>query len=155
MPSARLASHRQRLPIEAEADAAPHRRPEYICEIGNEGWVRITPLPQPDGGTDDIIGEIFVYSDLFVTDKGIGAMSTAEDFAEAYPDLHISRSADCGSYIFETPQPRNVHFLIKAEFYTGQGCDSGPARKPAPTDNLGFQAQFMLLGYSHRTEAGV
>lgn len=119
--------------IEAEADAAPHRRPGYICEIGNEGWVRITPLPHPDGGTDDIIGEIFVYSDLFVTDKGIGAMSTAEDFAEAYPDLHISRSADCGLYIFETPQLRNVHFLLKAEFYAGQGCDSDPAGEPAPT----------------------
>lgn len=83
--------------------------PVYIYEIGNEGWVKVTP--QYDAATGGTIGktnEILVYSDLFLTDKGIGAMSSLEEFAANYPDFRIRYMRDAGIYVAETQQLKNV-----------------------------------------------
>ena len=62
-----------------------YETPVYIYEIGNEGYVKVTPQYDTIANcTNDKIGEIFVYSDLFLTDKGVGAMSSVEEFASAY-----------------------------------------------------------------------
>lgn len=91
--------------------------PVYFYEIGNEGWVKISP--QYDAATDCIIdrtSEIFIYSDLFLTDKGIGAMSSITEFAIAYPDFNIRYDNETEVYIAETPQLDNVQFIISDEY---------------------------------------
>lgn len=89
----------------------------YVYEIGNEGWVKVTPQYDPATGqvNNDRIGEIFVYSDLFLTDRGIGAMSSIEGFAAAYPDLSIRYADDEELFIVETPQLPCVQFLLERE----------------------------------------
>ena len=52
--------------------------------------------------------EILVYSDLFLTDKGIGAMSSLEEFAANYPDFRIRYMREAGIYVAETQQLKNV-----------------------------------------------
>ncbi len=95
--------------------------PVYIYEIGNEGRVKV--MPQYDdtiaGCVSDKIGEIFVDSDLFLTDKGIGAMSSMEEFVAAYPDSHISYMCDAELFVIETPRLKNVQFVINSEYYQG------------------------------------
>ena len=45
-----------------------YETPVYIYEIGNEGYVKVTPQYDTIANcTNDKIGEIFVYSDLFLT----------------------------------------------------------------------------------------
>lgn len=96
----------------------------YIYEIGNEGWVKITPLYDSTTGctNNDVIGEIFVYSDLFMTDRGIGAMSSIEDFASVYPDFNIRYERETGLFVAETSRLGNVQFIINDWDY--QGVDS-------------------------------
>lgn len=92
--------------------------PVYIYEIGNEGWVKVTP--QYDTATGCATGktsEIFVYSDLFITDKGIGAMSSVEEFATVYPDFRISYDRDAELFVAETQELKNVQFIIDSEYY--------------------------------------
>lgn len=94
--------------------------PVYIYEIGNEGWVKVTP--QYDATTGCITGnisDIFVYSDLFLTDKGIGAMSSLKEFAAAYPDFHIRYVRDSELFVAETQELGNVQFVIDDEYYCG------------------------------------
>lgn len=88
----------------------------YIYEIGNEGWVKVTPQYDTTTGK---ISEIFVYSDLFLTDKGIGVMSSVEEFAAAYPDFHIRYARDTELFIAETQELKNVQFIINNEDYRG------------------------------------
>lgn len=96
--------------------------PVYRYEIGNEGWVRITPQYDLTTGGDmaDRVGGIFVYSDLFLTDRGIGAMSSIEEFAASYPDFKIRYAEDENLFIVETPQLRNVQFLMEGECFAGE-----------------------------------
>lgn len=49
-----------------------------------------------------------IYSDLFLTDKGIGAMSSLEEFAANYPDFRIRYMREAGIYVAETQQLKNV-----------------------------------------------
>lgn len=92
----------------------------YIYEIGNEGWVKITPQYDiATGCASDKTGEIFIYSDLFLTDKGIGAMSSIEEYAAAYPDFKISHTPEAELFVVETPELRNVQFVISDECYLG------------------------------------
>lgn len=92
----------------------------YIYEIGNEGWVKITPQYDfPAGRATGRIGEIFVYSDLFLTDKGVGAMSSIEEFAAAYPDFRIRYEREAALFVVETPRLKNVQFVIDDEYYQG------------------------------------
>lgn len=94
--------------------------PVYIYEIGNEGWVKV--IPQHDaatGCTTGITSEIFVYSDLFLTDKGIGAMSSVEEFVTAYPDCIISYASDAKLFVAETQELKNVQFVISDEYFCG------------------------------------
>lgn len=88
----------------------------YIYEIGNEGWVKVTPEYDTTTGKTS---EIFVYSDLFLTDKGIGAMSSIEEFATAYPDFHIRYVRDAELFVAETQELKNVQFVINDEDYRG------------------------------------
>lgn len=102
--------------IDAKGDTC--RITVYVYEIGNEGWVKVTPqYDAASGCANGRIGEIFVYSDLFLTGKGIGAMSSIEAFAAAYPDFEI-RYAD-ERFMVETPQLRNVRFLLEKECCIG------------------------------------
>lgn len=94
--------------------------PVYIYEIGNEGWVKVTPQHDATTGcTAGKINEILVYSDLFLTDKGIGAMSSVEEFAAAYPDFLIRYARDAESFVVETQELENVQFIINHEHYRG------------------------------------
>lgn len=105
----------------------------YTYEIGNEGWVGITPQYDPaTGRANDRIGEIFVYSDLFLTDRGIGAMSSIEEFAAAYPDLRIRHAEDEGLFVVETPRLRNVGFLLQDAYYVGAHPDAAPGAPAGP-----------------------
>lgn len=88
----------------------------YIYEIGNEGWVKVTPQYDTTTGKTS---EIFVYSDLFLTDKGIGAMSSLKEFAAAYPDFHIRYVRDSELFVAETQELGNVQFVINDECYCG------------------------------------
>lgn len=113
---------------EEQVDSEAERREitTYTYEIGNEGWVKITPqYNAATGCANDRIGEIFIYSDLFLTDRGIGAMSSIEEFAAAYPDFDIRHADDDKLFIVETPRLRNVQFLVKDEYYIG--ADRNPA----------------------------
>lgn len=95
--------------------------PVYIYEIGNEGWVKITPqYDRTAGRANDRIGEIYVYSDLFLTDRGIGAMSSIGEFAAAYPDFRIRYERGGRVFVAETPRLRNVQFIIDDEYYRGR-----------------------------------
>lgn len=97
--------------------------PVYIYEIGNEGWVKV--MPQYDAITGLVngkIGEIIVYSDLFMTGDGIGAMSSIEEFSTVYPDFSIRYEPETELFVAETPSIGNVHFVIDKEYY--QGDDS-------------------------------
>lgn len=106
-----------------DSEGQPFRIPVYTYEIGNEGWVKITPqFDVTSGDVSDKTGEIIVNSDLFVTDKGIGAMSSLREFAAAYPDLRISYDSEAELFVVETPRLRNVQFVIGGEYY--QGNDS-------------------------------
>lgn len=101
-------------------DGTAARVPAYTYEIGNEGWVRVTPAYDPATGlSDGRVGRILVYSDLFLTDRGIGAMSSVRDFADAYPDLHVDPSGDDGLSAFHTPSLPDVWFLIDSDLETG------------------------------------
>ena len=92
----------------------------YNYEIGNEGRVIITPMyDSATGIATDKTGEIFIYSDLFLTDGGIGAMSSINQFASVYPDLTIRYAHEDSSFVVETPQLRNVQFLLDSELYIG------------------------------------
>ena len=82
---------------------------------------------------NDSIGVILVYSDLFLTDNGIGAMSSIEEFAAAYPDFRISYSGKTKLFVVETPRLKNVQFIIDNEYY--QGDDS----VPASNESVGLQ----------------
>lgn len=94
--------------------------PVYLYEIGNEGWVRVTPQYDPvTGGVNGKTGEIFVYSDLFLTDQGIGAMSSIGEFAAAYPDFRIRYAGEAELFVVETPRLGNVQFVIDDEYYQG------------------------------------
>lgn len=94
--------------------------PVYIYEIGNEGWVKVTPqYDATTGCTTGKTSEIFVYSDLFLTDKGIGAMSSLEEFAAAYPDFLIRYVRDAKLFVAETQELENVQFVINDEYYRG------------------------------------
>lgn len=94
--------------------------PVYIYEIGNEGWVKVTPqYDATTGCTTDKTSEIFVYSDLFLTDKGIGTMSSVEEFAAAYPDFLIRYVHDAKLFVAETQELENVQFVINDEYYRG------------------------------------
>ena len=98
-----------------------YETPVYIYEIGNEGYVKVTPQYDTIANcTNDKIGEIFVYSDLFLTDKGVGAMSSVEEFASAYSDFHIRYEPDDKLFIVETPQLNNVQFIIDNEYCQGE-----------------------------------
>lgn len=103
-----------------DSEGQTFRLPVHIYEIGNEGWVKITPRHNPAKGcTTGEIGEIFIYSDLFLTDRGIGAMSSVEEFAAAYPDFTIEYSDFEELFIVSAPQLRNVQFLINDDCYNG------------------------------------
>lgn len=105
-------------------EETPTATPAYVYEIGNEGWVMITPQYDPaTGHANDIVGDIFVYSDLFLTEKGIGAMSSLKDFASAYPDFNIRFDPGNDCFIVETHQIYNVQFLLQSEHYTGSADD--------------------------------
>lgn len=107
-----------------DPDGGTPEIPAYVYEIGNEGWVRITPQYDPaTGRANDRIGEILVYSDLFRTDRGIGAMSSVEEFAAAYPDFRIRQADEEGVFVVETPRLRNVRFLLQGEHYIGPTPD--------------------------------
>lgn len=94
--------------------------PVYIYEIGNEGWVKVTPqYDMTIGCVNDKIGEIFVYSDLFLTDKGIGAMSSIAEFTVAYPDFHIRYECKAKLFVAETYQLKNIQFVINDKYYQG------------------------------------
>lgn len=94
--------------------------PVYIYEIGNEGWVKVTPQHDATTGcTTGKTSEILIYSDLFLTDKGIGAMSSVEDFAAAYPDFIIRYVHDAELFVAETQELKNVQFIINNEYYCG------------------------------------
>lgn len=94
--------------------------PVYIYELGNEGWVKLTPqYDMATGCVRDRTGEIFVYSDLFLTDRGIGAMSSIEEYAAAYPDFHIGYARESELFVVETPCLKNVQFIIDSEYYQG------------------------------------
>lgn len=85
--------------------------------------MKITPqFDVTSGDVSDKTGEIIVNSDLFVTDKGIGAMSSLREFAAAYPDLRISYDSEAELFVVETLRLRNVQFVIGGEYY--QGNDS-------------------------------
>lgn len=99
--------------------------PVYIYEIGNEGWVKVTPQYDAETGrVNDRIGEIFVYSELFLTDKGIGAISSIAEFAATYPEFSIRRADEEKLFIVETPHLHNVQFLLRDEYYVGAAPDS-------------------------------
>ncbi|MCM1330982.1 MAG: hypothetical protein NC248_00055 [Bacteroides sp.] len=98
--------------------------PIYTYYIGNEGWVRITP--QYDTSTrqvSDKIGEIYVYSELFMTDKSIGATASLRQFAHTYPDLYIRYVYEDDMFAVVTPQLPDVQFLLGREHYTGREQD--------------------------------
>lgn len=109
-----------------DREGATTKIPVYTYEIGNEGWVRVTPQYDSTGCATDKIGEIFVYSDLFLTDRGVGAMSSVEQFAAAYPDLDIRYADEDGMFIVESPRLRNVQFLLESEYYIGAERNSAP-----------------------------
>ncbi len=97
--------------------------PVYIYEIGNEGWVKVSS--EYDATTGYITGkisEIWVYSDLFLTDKGIGAMSAVEEFYVAYSDFLIRYLSDAELFVAETQQLKNVQFVIDNEYYCGDSA---------------------------------
>lgn len=95
--------------------------PVYIYEIGNEGWVKVTPqYDKQSGCVSDRIGEILVYSDLFLTDRGIGAMSSIEDFAAVYPEYQIRYDCPSGLFVMGAPGLKNIHFVIDGEYYQGE-----------------------------------
>lgn len=108
--------------------------PIYIYEIGNEGRVKILPQYNTTSAcVNDSIGVILVYSDLFLTDNGIGAMSSIEEFAAAYPDFRISYTGKTKLFVVETPRLKNVQFIIDNEYY--QGDDS----VPTSNESVGLQ----------------
>lgn len=87
--------------------------------------VKVTPQYDAETGqVNDTIGEIFVYSDLFLTDKGIGAISSIAEFAATYPDSGIRRADEEKLFIIETPHLHNVQFLLRDEYYIGTTPDS-------------------------------
>lgn len=91
-----------------------------IYEIGNEGWVKVTSTY--DAATDcttDKTSEIFVFSDLFLTAKGIGAMSSIEEYVAAYPDFRIRYIRNEKLFVVEAQQLKNVQFIIDNEYYRG------------------------------------
>jgi len=96
----------------------------YIYYIGNEGWVKITPqYDSVTGQVSNRIGEIYVYSDLFLTYKHIGAISSLGEFAKVYPDTNILCADEDNMYAVMTPQLPNVQFLLSGEHYIGDGHD--------------------------------
>lgn len=98
--------------------------PIYTYYIGNEGWVRVTPqYDAVTGLVSDNTGEIYVYSELFMTDKCIGAVSSLEEFASAYSDITIRYVGECDMFAIETSQLPNVQFLLEREHYTGEEHD--------------------------------
>lgn len=99
--------------------------PIYTYYIGNEGWVRITPQYDAlTGRVSNNIGEIYVFSDLFLTDKCIGAISSLEDLARVYPDINIRYIGEDAMFAFATSQLPNVSFLLERENYIGTEHDA-------------------------------
>lgn len=94
--------------------------PIYTYHIGNEGWVRVTPqYDTATGQVSNSIGEIYVYSELFMTDKYIGAISSLENLASVYPDINIRHIGEDDMYAVVTSQLPNVQFLLIGEHYIG------------------------------------
>lgn len=111
--------------IKTVSDEMTIEIPIYTYYIGNEGWVKITPQYDPTTGKmTDKVGEIFVYSDLFLTDKGIGAVSSLEDFDNTYPDINIRYIGEDDMFALQTSQMPNVQFLLRGEYYVGTEQDS-------------------------------
>ncbi|MCM1071922.1 MAG: hypothetical protein NC210_06650 [[Clostridium] fimetarium] len=108
--------------------------------IGNEGWVRVSPQFDPaTGRVSDKTGEIYIYSDLFLTDNGVGPISSLEDLAHIYPDIKIRYIGKDGMFAFVTPQLPNVQFLLSGEHYipAEHGYDPGANGKPRVSDFRG------------------
>lgn len=92
----------------------------YVYEIGNEGTVKVIPRYDPSTGrAEEKIGEIIVNSDLFLSESGIGAVSSMEEFVTAYPDFRIVYEHDTDRFYIETPGLKNVRFMISDEYYCG------------------------------------
>ncbi|MCM1354798.1 MAG: hypothetical protein NC212_00150 [Staphylococcus sp.] len=111
--------------IKTVSDEMAIEIPVYTYYIGNEGWVRVTPqYDAVTGYVSDNIGEIYVYSELFLTDKCIGVISSLEQFARVYPDMNIRYIGEDDIFSIGTPQLPNVQFLLGGDHYISMDHDT-------------------------------
>ncbi len=62
--------------------------------------------------------EIIVFSDHFLTEKGIGVNSTLEDFLTAYPDYKLWYTYVSGMFVLETTEP-GLQFILDPKHFKG------------------------------------
>lgn len=129
------------------SDGAEIGIPVYTYYIGNEGWVRITPqYDTVTGQARNNIGEIYVYSELFLTDKCIGAVSSLEEFASVYPDISIRYIDEDDMFAIVTSQLPNLQFLLEREHYIGTDHDSdSSARRKLNVSDFKESSRFCAI----------
>lgn len=94
--------------------------PTYIYKGEDGESVKITPIyDTATGKFTDRIGEIIIDSNLFRTERGIGIKFALNEFMGAYPDSRIWFTHESDMYVIETPQLKNVQFLLDGKDYTG------------------------------------
>lgn len=95
---------------------------EYVVPISKvmvDGEVVVELHGDSDAREDDPIMELFVLSEQFKTEKGIGVGSTIEEFIEAYPDYSLWYTYISGRHIIETDEVA-AQFIINEEDVAGE-----------------------------------
>lgn len=102
------------------AEGEPYNVPTYIYKSDDDESVKLTPIyDTATGRFTDRIGEIIIDSNLFRTDKGIGIKFALNEFMGAYPDSRIWFTHESDMYVIDTPQLKNVQFLLDGNDYQG------------------------------------
>ena len=102
------------------AEGESYDVPTYIYKGMDGESVKITPVYDTvNGRFTDKIGEIIIDSNLFRTEKGIGIKFALNEFLGAYPDSRIWFTHESDMYVIDTPQLKNVQFILDGNDYQG------------------------------------
>jgi len=108
--------------IEKEMRSFWEEGDEYVVPIFKVivgGEVVVELHGDSDAGEDPTIMELFVISEQFKTEKGIGVGSTIEEFIETYPDYSLWYTYISGRHIIETDEVA-AQFIINEEDVDGE-----------------------------------
>lgn len=94
---------------------------ETVYVVSEDGKEQLLLKSNTTGnGKEEVIKEIFVVSDNFKTEEGIGVNSTLAEFRKAYPENKIWYTYVSDRYVAETPELEEVQFLLEEDGFSGE-----------------------------------